>query len=92
MKTIRVNKCVIGETYFLDGQWYDYNFETFKHKPLINTPVKFMGKSNSHSNIGKSWFDSKGKHVFELENKKLIHTYATNTMLLEPIEDPEILR
>jgi len=86
MKEIRVNKCVIGETYYLDGAWYDYNFETHKHKPLMNTPVVFRGKSNSESNISKTWFDRTGKFIFELPNGDLVKPYARDTMLLEPID------
>jgi len=92
MKEIQVNKCVIGETYYLHGGWYDYDFETFKHKPLINTPVVFQGKSNSESNINKHWMDRTGKFVFELPDGAVVKPYAKDTMLLEPIIDPPILR
>jgi len=91
METIKANRCVVGETYFLDGGWYDYNFQldlseppfvTSKNNiPMINTPVKFVGKI---SKTGK-------KFRFEY-NGKFVHSYANNTMLLEPINDPEILR
>lgn len=92
METIKANRCVVGETYFLDGGWYDYNFENFKHQPLINTPVKFLGVSNKTNNIGKYWLDRNGKHSFERPDGKTIFTHGSDTMLLEPIEDPEILR
>jgi hypothetical protein len=92
MQTIKANKCVVGETYFLDGGWYDYNFENFKHQPLINTPVKFLGISNKTNNIGKHWLDRKGKHIFERLDGRVINTSSTDTMLLTPIIDPEILR
>ena len=82
---IKINKCVIGETYYLDGGWYAYNFITYKHKPLINTPVKFIGKLN------KGFKNNKGRHIFEMSNGEIIETYARNTMLLEPIDNPEIL-
>jgi len=93
MKSIQVNKCVIGETYYLDGSWYNYDLVDFNdHKPLINTPVIFRGKTNNESNINKHWFDRTGKFVFEMESGELIKPYARDTMLLEPIHDPEILR
>ena len=82
---ITVNKCVIGDTYYLDGMWYDYNFITFKHKPLINTPVKFIGK------LDKGFKHNKGRHAFEMLNGKVIYLYAKDTMLLEPTANPEIL-
>lgn len=82
---IKVNKCVIGETYYLDGGWYSHNYITCKHKPLINTPVKFIGKFN------KGFKNNTGKHIFQMPNGETIEAYATNTMLLEPIENPEIL-
>jgi len=95
IKFIRNNKCVIGETYYLDGGWYDYNFQfdpsqapyvTSKdNAALINTPVKFVGKKSK---------SNRGKHCFEFVNEpgRFIYDYATAQMLLEPIHDPEILR
>ncbi len=82
---IVVNKCVIGDTYYLNGMWYDYNFVTFKHKPLINTPVKFIGK------LDKGFKHNKGRYVFEMLSGKVIHAYANDTMLLGPIINPEII-
>ena len=91
MKLINANKCTIGETYYLHGGWYDYDLVGFEHKPLINTPVVFRGKSNVESNNNKNWFDRRGKHVFELADGEIIKTYARDDMLLEPIINPEIL-
>ena len=82
---IIVNKCVIGDTYYLDGMWYDYNFTTLKHKPLINTPVKFIGK------LDKGFKYNTGRYTFEMLNGKVIYLYSKDTMLLEPIANPEIL-
>lgn len=90
-KWIRNNKCVVGETYYLDGGWYDYNFSfnlseepyvTSKNNiPMINTPVKFVGK------VSKSG----PRFRFEYDGK-FLHDYATGTMNIEPIENPEILK
>ena len=92
IKFIRANKCIIGEIYYLTGMWFASG------NPLINMPVKFVGKGNN-SNNGLVWSDCKGKHMFEsLEDRPhfdkggIVYTYSNDDMLLEPIKDPEILR
>jgi len=84
---IRANKCKVGEVYYLCGMWYQ------GFVPLINTPVKFLGKDNN-SNVGLNWYDCKGQHKFEFvdEPDRYVHTYSNTDMLIKPIEDPEILR
>lgn len=94
-KFIPANKCVIGETYYLTGMWYDLTTST----PLINKAVKFLGKG-TNSNVGKFWADCKGKHHFELLEDSsgisaagdIIKAYAKTDFLIEPIYKPEILR
>ena len=92
---IKANKCVVGETYYLSGMWY----EMATSAPLINTPVKFLGKG-TNSNVGKFWADHRGRHHFEvlvdtgerIKSGEVVKAYADTEFLLEPIENPEILR
>jgi hypothetical protein len=91
---IKANKCVIGETYYLSGMWYELATST----PLINTPVKFIGKG-TNSNVGKFWASHRGKHHFEMledageiiKAGEIVKAYAKSEFLLEPIDNPEIL-
>jgi len=93
---IRANKCIIDETYYLTGMWYDYNIRgigvapyitSSENKPLINTPVKFIGV-NHNAGVYK-----RGKHRFMMLDgtERLIHIYAYEDLFLEPIENPDIL-
>ena len=103
IKFIKVNKCIVGEVYYLHGGWYDYDFKVGfitdgpsepktipfpiggNHKPMINSPVKFIGKVNGSFRGGK--------HRFEFTDKsgKFVHALAGDDMLIEPIENPDIL-
>ena len=87
---INANKCIQGETYFLTGIWYDYDFVNFKHKPLINTPVKFIGKNKSVKK-SRSWFGSNGQFVFKIDGGKIINVTGDSSFLLSKIDNPEIL-
>jgi len=87
---IKANKCTPGVTYFLTGMWYDYNFETLKHKPLINAPVKFIGRDKS-TKKSRDWLNSNGQFIFQRECGKIINITADSDLLLTPIENPEIL-
>lgn len=82
---IQVNKCVVGDDYYLDGMWYNLEI------PMINTKVKFIGRDKTISNIGKSWDDQTGQFIFQADSGFKFNAYARNTMLLNPIDDPEIL-
>jgi hypothetical protein len=90
---IPANKCVIGETYYLSGMWYDITTST----PLINRKVKFIGKG-TNSNVGLCWSELGGKHHFELiedvgncNSGDIIKAYAKTDFLIEPIDNPDIL-
>jgi hypothetical protein len=95
IKFIKANKCIIGEVYYLSGMWYELATST----PLINTPVRFIGKG-TNSNLGKFWADHRGRHHFKLlkdvgeitKSGEIIMAYANSEFLLKPIENVEILR
>jgi hypothetical protein len=70
-KFIRASKCVVGDIYYLSGMWYEYNIvsipmppfiTSFNNKPLINTPVKFVGK------VKKKSPGFSGMHRFEFQD------------------------
>jgi len=93
---IRASKCVIGKTYYLSGDCYEYNLIPISEPPyvvsknnipLINTPVIFVGKVHEKSG------SYNGKHRFEFSDGsgRYVQTYAHTDFLIEPIENPEIL-
>jgi hypothetical protein len=92
MRCLTANKCVIGETYYLTGLVYRYNFETGEHKPLINQPVKYLGRNTKVTNQHKNWFDMSGQYEFELNDGHMVRMYAKDDVFIEPIPNPEILQ
>lgn len=91
---IRANKCVLGETYYLTGMWYDYNIKPISYipyitskgnKPLINTPVIFVGRDKNGSH---------GKHRFMFADgsERYIKMYASDDLFIKPMDNPDILK
>jgi len=91
---IRANKCVLGETYYLTGMWYDYNIKPISYipyitskgnKPLINTPVIFVGRDKNGSH---------GKHRFMFTDgsEQYIKMYASDDLFIKPVDNPDVLK
>lgn len=92
MKYLTANKCIRGETYYLTGMVYRYNFETGNHQPLINQEVKYLGRNTKITNNGKNWFDMSGQYEFEMNDGHIVRMYAKDDVFIEPIPNPEILQ
>lgn len=81
---ITANKCVIGETYYATGEYWDYE----KDETLLNTPVVFMGKDSKPSYSGPS-YSREGQYVFKINEITEIRAISKTAFFIKPLVKDE---